>query len=74
MLEKLKGVYGSLDESIAHRVIHLNIWCPVDSIIQGGSGGVAVWEEVCPWGGPGEFKDSHHFQFFLYIEYLIFQM
>lgn len=55
-----------MDESVAHTVMYLNIWCPADSTIQGDLGGVAWWEEVCHWGGPGEFKDSPFPVFSLY--------
>lgn len=41
-------VYG-LNEKVPYRLTYLNTSSPVCSAICGGSGGVALLEEICPW-------------------------
>ena len=44
-----------------HGLEHLNTWSPVDAV-WGGSGGVALLQEVCSWGQALRVKDSCHFK------------
>lgn len=41
-------VYG-LNEKVPYRLTYLNTSSPVCGAICGGTGGVALLEEICPW-------------------------
>lgn len=51
--------------NVPHSIGDVNIWSLVCGTVREGFRGAALLEEACYWGGLGEWKSSHHFQFSL---------
>lgn len=68
-------VSGGLNESVLHRLRHLNAWSPAGATVQEDLEGTPLLEEYVVGGRLWEFKSSHHFPvhplcFLLVFEYM----